>query len=141
MLQVMKSISHMEELCQTLQKKQMGKGNALQSAPKPDQAKSVVMGACLGREQSFVDRYEYHMNVCSKWCLSGRAASWPSYMVRTYKHYWQTFPPNLFIPAMIIGAIDVYCSIPLSVTLTLAGGHKVSAKQILLASFSHTLFN
>ena len=39
-----------------------------------------------------------------------------------------------------MGTIDFYCFIPLSLTVTLAGRHKVSAKQNLLASFIHTLF-
>ena len=42
---------------------------------------------------------------------------------------------------MLIGIIDFYLSIPLSQTLTLSGGHKVIAKQNLLASFSPTLFH
>ena len=37
-------------------------------------------------------------------------------------------------PARLIGTIDFYHFIPLSLTLTLPGGHKVSAKQNLLAS-------
>ena len=39
---------------------------------------------------------------------------------------------------MFIGTYGFYHFIPLSVTLTLAGGHKVSTKQNLLASFSYT---
>ena len=46
----------------------------------------------------------------------------------------------LFIPAKLIGTIDFYIFIPLSLTLTLPGGHKISAKQNLLASVSCTLF-
>ena len=42
---------------------------------------------------------------------------------------------------MLIGNIDFYHFIPLSLTLTLLGGHKVSAKQNLLAAFSGCLFN
>ena len=34
-----------------------------------------------------------------------------------------------FMPAMLIGTIDVYHFIPLSLTLTLPGGQKVNAKQ------------
>ena len=40
-----------------------------------------------------------------------------------------------------IGSIDFYHFIPLSLILTLASGHMVSAKQILLASLFCTLFN
>ena len=43
-----------------------------------------------------------------------------------------------FIPAMLIDTIVFYHLIPLSLILTLPGGHKVSAKQNLLASFSPT---
>ena len=46
--------------------------------------------------------------------------------------------PGLFIPAMLIGTINFYHFIPLSLTLPFAGDHKVSTKQNLLASiFSH----
>ena len=50
------------------------------------------------------------------------------------------FWPNLFIPAMLIGTIDFNHFILLSLILTLPAGHKVIAKQNLLASFSTTLF-
>ena len=40
----------------------------------------------------------------------------------------QTFQPIFVVPAMFVGTIDFYHFIPLSLTLTLAGGHKVSAK-------------
>ena len=49
----------------------------------------------------------------------------------------QSFQQNIFIFVMLIGTIDFYHFMPLSVTLT--GGHKVSAKQNILASFSSTL--
>ena len=51
-------------------------------------------------------------------------------------HFMQTVQPNVFIPAMLLGTIDFYHCIPLSLTLTLAEHHKVSAKQNLLTSFS-----
>ena len=47
---------------------------------------------------------------------------------------------DFVLPAMHIGTIDFCHFIPLSLTLTLAGGHKVGAKQNLLASFSCTLY-
>ena len=53
--------------------------------------------------------------------------------------YTQTLQPVFFIPAMLAGTIDLYHFILLSLTLTLAGGHKISIKQNLLASFSHIL--
>ena len=39
------------------------------------------------------------------------------------------------MPAMLIGTIYLYHFVPLSLSLTLPGGHKVSLKQNLLASF------
>ena len=36
-------------------------------------------------------------------------------------HYSQTFEPNFFIPARLIGTIGFYHFIPLSLTLTMAG--------------------
>ena len=56
-------------------------------------------------------------------------------------HYTQTFQLKFFIPAMLIDSIDFYNLIPLSMTLTVPGGHKVSAKQDLFASFSPTIFS
>ena len=55
-------------------------------------------------------------------------------------HYRQTVPVNFLRSAMLIGTIDFYCFVPLSQALTLPAGHKVSPMQILLASFSQTLF-
>ena len=49
------------------------------------------------------------------------------------------FNQFLCIPVMLTDTIDFDHLILLSLTLTLAGGHKVSAKQNLLDSFSHTL--
>ena len=48
---------------------------------------------------------------------------------------------NLFLAylQMVVGTIDFYHFIPLSLILTLAGDQKVSAKQDILASFSDTL--
>ena len=46
-------------------------------------------------------------------------------------HYMQTLQPNVFIPGMLIGIIEFFHLVPLSLTLTLAGGYKVSAKQDL----------
>ena len=49
--------------------------------------------------------------------------------------------PNSFVPAMLIGTIDFCHFIPLSVTVTLAGGHMVSTELNLLTSFSHAFFH
>ena len=55
-------------------------------------------------------------------------------------HYTLTFPPVLFILTMleVIGTIDFYYFVSLSMILTLARGHKVIATQNLLASFART---
>ena len=53
----------------------------------------------------------------------------------------QTVLPNFFIPGVLIGTSDSYHFIPLSLTLILPRGNKVSTKQNLLASFfSHTFY-
>ena len=51
----------------------------------------------------------------------------------------QSFQSNFVIHIMLIGTIDFCHFIPFSMSLTRAQGHKVSPKQNLLASFSHTL--
>ena len=56
-------------------------------------------------------------------------------------HCLQTEQPNFFIPAVLIDTINLYDFIPLSLTLTLPGDHKVRTKQNLLTSFSPILFN
>ena len=52
----------------------------------------------------------------------------------------QTVHPDFVIPAMLIGTFDFYYFIPLSLTLTLYEGRKVSTKQNLFIGyiFSHT---
>ena len=69
--------------------------------------------------------------------LSGWSASQPARCLTWCKLFNQLF----FRHAMLVDTIDFSHSIPLSLILTLAGGHKVSTKQNLLASLSHTLFN
>ena len=73
------------------------------------------------------------MCLCNKSCMSvwpaGQSSvrlAWPKRLKR-----WTVllFQPNDFQPAMIIGTIDLYYFIPLSLTLTLARGHKISAKH------------
>ena len=75
--------------------------------------------------------------------LSDQMARWLTWHGKNFNvgHYTQTFQPNFFTPAIHIGNIDFYHFIPLSLTLTLCGGHKVNTVQNLLASFSHTLFS
>ena len=64
--------------------------------------------------------------------LSGSQSGWP--IIWHGKncdvgHYLQTFQPDFFIPAMLIGTYDFYHSITLPVPLSLAWGHKVNKKQ------------
>ena len=42
--------------------------------------------------------------------------------------YAQTFQPNSFILCMLMGTVDLYYFVPLSVALKLAEAHKVSRK-------------
>ena len=59
-------------------------------------------------------------------------AGHPSCAGKTYNvGHANSFLPNFFIPAMLIGAIDFSHFIPLSFMMTLPGAHKVSAKQNL----------
>ena len=84
------------------------------------------------------DPYEYHMDLCNELCLSVQLA-WPAILhdkKLNIGHNMQTFQPNYFIPAMLIGTIDFHHLKPLSLTLTLPMSDKVSAKQNLLAWFS-----
>ena len=55
-------------------------------------------------------------------------------------HCAQTLQPNVFMPALCIATTDCFHSVPLSLTLILAGGHKVNTKRTPLASFSYTPF-
>ena len=84
------------------------------------------------------------MDLCYQSCLFVQLAVHLSVFLTWQKlnigHNPQSTQPIFFIPAMLIGSTDFYHFIPLVVTLTLAGGLKVSAKQNLLASFSQTLF-
>ena len=51
------------------------------------------------------------------------------------------FDQILFIPAMLIGTIDLNHFIPLPLTLTLPGGHKISTQQnVWLHFLTHTHF-
>ena len=53
------------------------------------------------------------------------------------EHYVQTFQPDFFLPAMLIGTIDLYSFTPLSVALTPAEGEwGYQWKPDLLGSFS-----
>ena len=72
------------------------------------------------------------MDLCNNVVLHGKICS--------VGHYTQTVQPNFFMPIMIMGTIDLNLFILLLLTLALPEGHKVSAKQSLLASFSCTFF-
>ena len=56
-------------------------------------------------------------------------------------HYTQTCQSIFFIPALLISTVNVYHFYTIFIGLDLAGGHKVSAKQNFLASFSPAFFN
>ena len=98
---------------------------------------------------SFIDPYKYQIDLYneprSSVFLAGQASHWPAGCLARQKlnfgHYMQNFQPVVLIPAMLIGTIDCCHFIPFSLALILPWGHKVSSKQNLLASFSHTLFN
>ena len=85
----------------------------------------------------FFDPCEYHVDLCNESSTCPPVLYGKNFNVG---QYMQTFQPTFFIPALLIGTIGFYHFIPLSLTLTLPGGHKVSTKQNLLASFSHTFF-
>ena len=80
-----------------------------------------------------------HMDLCIKSCLASRLASIHGKNFNVGQNM-QSVQPNFFIPAMLIDTIDCYHFLPLLLTLALPGGHKVSGKQNLLASFSWILF-
>ena len=75
------------------------------------------------------------MDLCNQSCLFG----WQECFI--IGHYTQPSRPNSPICTMLIGTIDHYHFILLSVTLTLPEGHKVSRKQNMLAAFSQSLLN
>ena len=81
------------------------------------------------------DPYEYHKDIRNESCSSG-----PLSCMAKIGHHTQTFQPNFFIPAQLLGTIDFYHVILLSLTMIVPGGHKVSVNQNVLASFSRTLF-
>ena len=91
------------------------------------------------RKITFYVAFEHHMDRCNASCLDGQLA------ILVWENLWtlyvNSFLSNFSIPAMHIGTADFAIFTPLSLTLTLPGLHKVSAKKNFLASFSCTLFN
>ena len=79
------------------------------------------------------------IDLCNESCSPGPALAFLRCKNCSVGHYTQTVRPNVIIPAMLIGAIDIHHFIPLLPTLTLLG-HKISAKHNLLASISVILF-
>ena len=80
--------------------------------------------------------YEHNRNLCNELCLSEHLFYVAKTLDITRKVLNQIFS---YLPsAMLTCIIDIYHFILLSLTLTLPWGHKVSAEQNLLASFSHT---
>ena len=82
--------------------------------------------------------------LCNQLSSSSQPTSWsadvhPSILCGknfNTEHYVQTFQPNMFILAMLIGTIHFCHIIPLSVALTLAWGHQVRRKQNFLIHIS-----
>ena len=79
------------------------------------------------------------MDLCYESGLPGRSVAFHG-KNSNIEHYTQTVKPNVFVPTMLLGTVDFYHFILFSLTLTLPGGHKVSAKRNLLALFSRTRF-
>ena len=75
------------------------------------------------------------MDLCNQWYMYGWLACRPlSIIMAKLGHYMETFQPNSFILAMLIGTIDLYHFTPLSVGRRGGGtggggGHKASTKQ------------
>ena len=93
----------------------------------------------------FVDPYKYHMDLCNESCWSAKPYVRPSWFGKNLNigHYmhWTLHVTTFFTPDKLIGTIDFYYCIPLSLTLTLPGGRKVSSKQKLLSLFSCIFFD
>ena len=86
------------------------------------------------------DAYGYHMGLCNESCSSIYLSGWPAVLHGKnfdIGYYMQTVTvqPNLIIPAICIGSIDLFHFILLLQTLTLPWGHKINVKQNLLPSF------
>ena len=81
--------------------------------------------------------YEYHMNLCHESCSSGLPAEQPAVCLGVAETLALDITGKLF-NQIVIPTIDFYHLMPLSMTLTVPGSHKVSAEQNLLASFCHT---
>ena len=83
------------------------------------------------------------VDLCNELCSSGHPAGSLSCIVETLRLDIARKGVNqfFFIPAMLISTIDSYHFVPLSLTLTLPGGHRVSVMQNLLTSFSGTISN
>ena len=70
------------------------------------------------------------MDLCNQSCSSSWLLYISSSMANTsfFGHYTQTFQPNSFRPAMLIGIVDFY-HLPLSLTLNLAGGKAIQVEH------------
>ena len=99
----------------------------------------------LNIKQTIFDQFECHMYLCYELCLScqltGYLGSCLSFLAKTLSFNITCKLSTKFCHTC--HACRHHCLfhfIPLSLTVTLHGGYKVSTKQNLLASFSHTLF-
>ena len=106
-----------------------------------------IMHACvfwLQRKFSFWNAFMIHTSIIWICLMSPRGKNFDvghnTLSSKICSYLFITVQQNLFIPAMLIGTIDFYCFMRLTLTLSLPAGHKVSTKQNLLASFSPTFF-
>ena len=74
-----------------------------------------------------------HMDLSNESHSSVRCPSFLCDINFDFGHYEQIFHLNCFVPVKSIGASDRYLFVPRFVKLALAGGHKVSGKQNVLA--------
>ena len=80
------------------------------------------------------------MGLCYELCSANQLASLASCMAKTVMLdiTCKLFKFLSYLPCL--GTIDFYYLIPLSLSMTLPGGRRISTKVNLLASFSRSLF-
>ena len=88
----------------------------------------------------YFDSYEVNMDFCNHLLWSAIQLAFVQLSILRGKniyigHYTQTFQPNSFIPAMLLGTIVLYHAVALSEALTMAEIDKVSREYNWLASF------
>ena len=92
----------------------------------------------------FVHRVLIHMSIIWIYVMSCvQLFGWPSCMEKNFDigFYLQTFQPIFFIPTMLIGTIDFYHFMPLSLTLTLPRvTRSAQSKTCWLHFLAHLIF-